>query len=151
MVEDARPEGGGLPEAFPGDWIVEVAVRSLPVYGRSEEFLRIATGLPREPEVLVPIVLELTTPVNLSAEMVSLSPGRSSETIFLSIRDGADPSLLRVDSEHDGLALELEPAGGRFFKLRVTGAPTLEGSPATVRFRLGLESVDLPVEWHASP
>ena len=40
---------------------------------------------------------------------------------------------------------------GRFFKLRVTGAPTLEGSPAAVRFRLGLETLQLPVEWHGSP
>jgi hypothetical protein len=150
-LEDAREAGGGLPEAFPGDWIVEVAVRSLPVYGRSEEFLRMTTGLTREPEVLIPIVLELKTPVNLSTERVSLSPGRSSETIFFSLREGADPATLRVDSEHEGLVLELEPAGGRFFKFRVTGAPTHEGAEAAVRFRLGRETLQQPVEWHGSP
>jgi hypothetical protein len=58
---------------------------------------------------------------------------------------------LRVDSEHEGLVLELEAAGGRFFKLRVTRAPTLEGAEAAVRFRLGRETLQLPVEWHGSP
>lgn len=148
-VEAPRPAGGGLPEALPGDWLLTVAVAGEPTYGRREENVRFTTGLAREPEVQLPVLLELLPPVNLSAERVVLSAAAPRKTIHLSVREGADPSQLRATAEPAGLKVELEPADGRFFKLHVAGSDGLEGKTAAVVFHLGLETLHLPVEWAA--
>jgi hypothetical protein len=66
-------------------------------------------------------------------------------TVFVSVRKGLDPGLLRATAEPDGLAVELESSTDRLFKLQVswTGG-ALDG--AAIRLTVGEDSVRLPVE-----
>ncbi len=150
QIEAPRPEGGGLPEALPGDWLLTVAVVGEPPYGNREESVYFTTGLAREPEVRLPILLELLPPVNLSVERLVLSPALPRETIHLSVREGADPSELRAVAEPAALKVELEPAAGRFFKVHVAGSEKLGGVRAAIVFHVGLETLHFPVEWAAA-
>jgi len=149
-LEAPREAGGGLPEASAGDWILEVGVKGEVAYGRSEQSVEFSTGLSREPVASVPVVLDLRPPVNLSMSEIVLSSGKPRETIVLSVREGADPSALRAEAESDGLQLELEPAGVRFFKVHVTGSDALGDSGGAILFHVGLETLRLPVRWDGS-
>jgi hypothetical protein len=149
-LEAPREAGGGLPEASAGDWILEVGVTGELDYGRSEQSIRFSTGLPREPVASVPVVLDLRPPVNLSTSEVVLSPRKPQETVVLSVREGADPSTLRVESDSEELRLVLEPAGVRFFKLHVTGSDALGDAGGTILFHVALETLRLPVRWDGS-
>lgn len=146
-LDAARGAGDGLPEAEPGDWVLEIAIQGEPAYGRREEAVRFATGLSQEPEVVIPVVLDLRPPVILATSELSLTPQAPTETVVLAVREGIHPSLLRAEAEPEALEFELESAGGRYFKLHVTGSDALAGQTAAIVFHVGLETMRLPVEW----
>jgi hypothetical protein len=151
IVSARRLEGKealqGLPEPWYGDWLIELGVTDQPRYGHSNQTIRFTTGLTREPEVEIPVMVNLSPPVNVSVESLELQAAGGvphTETLLISVRRGLDPSLLAVEAEPSLIGVELEPAGGRRFKLHVTwsGGEEREGS---IRFRLGSESYRLPV------
>ena len=147
-VEEKRPEGGGLPEAEAGDWVLAVHVAGPPPYGnRVEESVAFETGLPSEPFVRIPVLAQLEPPVSLSRETISLTSRRPRQTIVVTMRSGADPDWLRVESRPDSLATELEELDGRHFKLHVRGEPGLESAEPEVLLHVGQETIRIPVEW----
>jgi hypothetical protein len=77
-----------------------------------------------------------------------LSPrgGRVERTFALSVREGLDPGLLRAEAEPQGLDVDLQPAGDRFYRavVRWEGTHTPE---AKIIFTLGDERIEMPVEW----
>jgi hypothetical protein len=147
-LETARPRGGGLPAAAPGDWVLEVRFRDdMTVYGRVEEQLRFRTGLARQPEMTVELESNLQAPVTLSTKSLVLDRTEDGArgTVFVSVRKGLDPGLLRVEVEPAGLDVEIEPSTERLFKLQVSWAGgALSG--ASIRLAVGEDSVVLPVE-----
>jgi hypothetical protein len=146
-LTEPRPAGDGLPEILPGDWLFEVAVTGEPAYGAQRASIRFATGLSREPLTAVAVTTDLRSPVNLSKSSVVLSAEAPSDTIVVSVREGADPAALRVEARPPALQVELEPVAGRFFRVEVAGSDALSGQPAAIIFRLGAEQLRLPVEW----
>ena len=147
-LEAARPRGGGLPAAAPGDWVLELRFRDdRTVYGRLETQLRFRTGLTRQPEMTVEVESNLQAPVTLSTERLVLdrTADGARGTVFVSVRKGLDPGLLRVEAEPAGLSVALEPSTDRLFKLQVRwGGGALAG--AAIRLAVGEDSVRLPVE-----
>jgi len=147
-LEEARPATDGLPAGEPGDWLVEVTLTGTHSYGVKQGTLSFATGLPRQAEVTLPVVSSLQPPVQLSPERIQLSPDEagqgSTATVLFSVRAGLDPAELSVETEPQTLKVEVEPAGRRFFKARVSwnGAKFDGGS---VVFRLGQERYRVPV------
>jgi len=142
----------GLPQPWPGDWLVELEVRGQPSYGRSDQSLRFASGLPREPEVEFPVLVHLFPPVNLSTEKLVLEPaaggGVRSGSVLVSVRRDLDHAALGVEADPAEIAVRLESAGGRHYRLLVEwpeGSEAPAAREGTIRFDLGQESYRLPV------
>jgi hypothetical protein len=148
-LTEHRPPVDGLPEAFPGDWLLELGVRGWPSVGRSHETVKFSTGLSREPTVTIPLDVELRPPVNVSAVPIVLQagPGGSGRSmVVLSVRDGLDPRALAVETTPPELAARLEPAGGRMYRMYVEWAARGAGA-GRVKLRVGNEVFEVPVEW----
>jgi hypothetical protein len=137
-----RPAGDGLPTGRPGDYLLEARVVGQPPAGRSEVEVRFQTGLGRQPEVAVPVVVQVQPAVQLSDAEVVLD-GEDAKTLLVGMRSGVDSAALRARTEGDGLSAELERSGERHYKLHVrwTGQPG-EGS---VILTLGGETYRVPV------
>ncbi len=148
-LEGPRPRGGGLPEGRPGDWIIEVRFREgLAVPRTLRESVRFRTGLPVHPEVRVEVESTREAPVHLSTSRLVLASdgqGAGRGLLFASVRPGLDPARLRVEAPSP-FGVEVERTTERMFKISVrsrSGAP-VRGS---VRFSLGDDTLELPVEW----
>jgi hypothetical protein len=150
-LEEPTPPGEGLPKGEIGDWLVEVDVedRSQVVSGRSRAELRFKTGLKRQPEVSIPITVDLRPPVNLSVpRLVFLPPAEgevASRTVVATVRRGLDANTLEVETGHPALKAELEPVGPRRFNVHFSWTGEELGD-AAVLFRVGPESHQLPVK-----
>ena len=153
-IEEERPAGEGLPAARPGDWLLEIHVTGPLQYERRREELKFKTGLERQPEMTIPVVLALRPPVNLSVEKLELLPpaeGKpSSATLLVSVRRGLSVSDLQVVAEPEVLSVRLEPTGGRFYKAHVSWKDG-ELTEGAVVFRIGEEQLRVPVTPAAIP
>ena len=143
LTERRRTEGR-IPPGRPGDWLLEVEIGDGHPYGRAAESLRFKTGLPREPEVEVPIVLDLQLPVTLSKNEVVLQRPDSTEMILISIRRDLDVDRLEVEAQPAAIQARLERSG-RHYKMHVSWEANDAGVEGTITLRLGDESVQLPV------
>lgn len=149
-----RPGATGIPTGKPGDWVVEVTLVGRPDYGRHAAEIGFSTGLPREPEVRIPVTADLTPPVSLSRERIEIPwPAEveaATATVLVQVRLGLDPSSLTASSENAGLAVVLERAGPRGFKLAARWTESRPPDGAVV-LRIGDESVRIPVAAAAGP
>jgi hypothetical protein len=150
-LEQKRPPSDGLPVGRPGDYLLEVEAERPPEIPseRTRAQLSFKTGLKRQPEVTIPINIDLRPPVILSTKRLLLAPPADGEvtngTILVSVRPGLNPGLLRAEASPDSLKVELEPAGSRRFKAHVSwDGGKLEGG--AVIFNVGGESHELPVQ-----
>lgn len=147
-VEQPRVGVDGLPPGMPGDWLVEVTIDPSAPYGRFRESVQLKTGLERQPELTIPVVVTRQAPVQLSTNRVAfpseLDPKEQPQTVLLTVRRDLDPTGLTVETDSDLLKVELEPSGRRGYKVRVRweGADRPHGA---ITFRLGEESYELPV------
>jgi hypothetical protein len=149
---DASVRAEGLPPGRDGDWMIEVRFADAPRFGKSRESVTFRTGLARQPEVTVPVWIDLSPPVNAPDRIVlrPASSGGAEGDIVLSVRDGLDPAALKADAEPEGLVVELESAGARFYRVHVGwGGGGL--TAAAVTFRVGDEALRVPVEWQPPP
>jgi hypothetical protein len=144
-----RPGTTGMPTGKPGDWVVEAAIGDAPGYGRHTAELVLDTGLGREPVVRIPVTVDVLPPVTLSQESLLIpwpatDPAAARGTVHAQLRQGLDPTRLQAEGDPPSLAVELERAGPRGFKIaaRWTESRTPEGA---VVLRIGSESVRIPV------
>lgn len=150
-LEEKRPPSDGLPLGQPGDYLLEVKLgepTESPT-GRTRAQLTFKTGLKRQPEVTIPITVDLRPPVNLSTQRLLLAPPAEGEvaegTVLVTVRPGLDPNKLQAEARPGALKVELEPAGPRRFKAHVfwDGAALAEGA---ITFMVGGERLKLPVQ-----
>jgi len=148
LLEEPRPGGDGVPPAMPGDWLVGVTLGPSAPYGRFRESLQVKTGLERQPELTIPVIVTRQAPVRLSAERVVFpresDPSEQPQTVLLSVRRDLDPTNLTVETDSDLLMVVLEPSGQRGYKVRVRWEGD-ERPHGAITFRLGNESYELPV------
>lgn len=135
----------GLPATRPGDWIVEVELAGPVPYGRSSETVQFRTGLPRQPEVSLPVFVDAQPPVRLSVSPLELPASADADaTVVVTVRRGLDAAGLDVAADTDALALELERSGPQAYKLHVRRTRASSGG-AQIAFRVGGETYSLPV------
>jgi hypothetical protein len=147
-LEQSRPGADGMPAGMPGDWLVGVTLGPSAPYGRFRESLKLKTGLERQPELTIPVLVTRQAPIRLSAERVAfpreVDPGQQPQTVLLTVRRDLDPTALTVETDSELLTVELEPSGRRGYKVHVRwqGEDRPRGA---ITFRLGEESYELPV------
>jgi hypothetical protein len=150
-LEQDRPPLDGLPLGRTGDYLVEVEVDGEPETrgGRARAELTFKTGLKRQPQVAIPITVDLRPPVSLSTEKLILTPPATGEitesTVLVTVRPGLDPNRLQAEAAPESLKVELKPAGPRRFKAHVSwdGGKLEQGE---ITFRVGTEKYKLPVQ-----
>jgi hypothetical protein len=154
-LDAKRPPSDGLPLGLPGDYLLEVKIAEPPENraSRIRANVTFKTGLERQPEVSIPVTVDLRPPVSLSAGKLLLdSPAEgevTEKTVLVTVRPGLDPNRLKAAAHPESLKVELKPAGPRQFKAHVywDGRALEEGF---VTFSIGGESHGLPVQSLAS-
>jgi len=145
-VREVEAASDGLPAASVGDWILEVSLEGQPPYGNSHQQVSFSTGLDRQPTVTLAILAEVAAPVQLPVERLLLPEidGSAGGTLAFAVREGLDPSGLRIEAQPAGLGVELRPGTGRAFEARVRwkGGPLVGGK---LIFRVGDEVYEIPV------
>jgi len=148
-IEEARPAEGGLPAALPGDWLLQAELEGDVDYGRLRENMTFKTGLTRQPEITVPVLVTLRPPLHLSVNQVELPQPDGGEpstaTVVISVRRGLDPATLTARAVPEALQVSLEPSGGdRFYKAHVSwdGGDISGGG---IEFSVGGKQMNLPV------
>ncbi len=148
-LTERRSFGGTIGPARPGDWLLHVRLRPTEVYGATRHEILFKTGLPREPEVVVPLWTVVRPPVNLSVGTLELVPDAAAATwtaeLLATVRRDLDRADLVVESRPDDLVVLLEPAGPRHLRIRVSWTPHDVTGPGAIVFRIGAERVELPV------
>ena len=148
-LENPLPVLQGLPQAWSGDWLLEISLAGRPEYGRTQQEIRFKSGLSREPLVTVPVVTNLQGAVIVSPDRLELKAGPDGQTaegiVSLSVRPGLDPQALIAEARPSSLSVELQHTRTRFYKAHIRWDG--EGSPeGTVTFKIGEEHVELPVQ-----
>lgn len=150
-VEVSEPGGNGFPPAAPGDWIVEVRLDDSSQWGVSREELHFRTGLAREPEVKVPVIVTVISPVSFRPDSLVLpmpSPGQRSEATILAVvrRDRASEQL-RAEVSPEAFHVSLSKTGARHYQAvvswKASGPETVRDG--TVTFLIGEDSLAVPV------
>jgi hypothetical protein len=150
-LEEPTPPGEGLPKGQIGDWLVEVAIddSGRTSTGRTRDELRFKTGLKRQPEVSIPITVDLRPPVNLSVPRLVLIPPAegevASKTVMATVRRGLEANALKVETGNPALEAKLDLVGPRRYEVHFTWNGEELGD-ASVLFRVGSESHRLPVK-----
>lgn len=143
-LEDRRALPPGLPEGRPGDWLVhfELAADTPPGTSRHEVFL--TTGLEGDPEISLPVWIQVLPVVSLPVDRLLLARGEGSLQGIL--RVGYDPAALQVDADPPVLDLGLEWTGPRQFRIEAVlreGVEVSEGGGKIV-FRVADEAYSIP-------
>lgn len=139
---------GELPDPEPGDMILEVSVAENAPRTQGSQSVTFRSGLPREPEVTIPVSVVLEVPFRVTPSPLVLRPaaeGTKERTGVLSatLRPGLAKEKLTAVASPDPFSVKLEPIGNREYRALVTWKPS---SPDAARegnviFRLGEESL----------
>jgi hypothetical protein len=147
LVEVAEPESAGLPEARPGDVVLEVSAVGEVPEGHHKQTLRFGTGLPTEPHIEVPVGVFLPARLKVAADQVHFGPpeadGLRRAVVLVSMREDMGAGSLAVEGP-EGLQATIETAGARRYHVRLTWAAKGEPSGTAV-FRAGSASTSLPI------
>jgi hypothetical protein len=150
-VEQPEPAQGRFPAADPGDWVLEVGVGDGLPAGTNRESVRFKTGLPREPEVTVPVLVRVVPPITVRPRRLVLAdPGtkkRAEGELMAVVRNGKENQEFSVDAAPETFEVRLEQTGTRHYRAFVTWDPEGPESPRSgvVTLRLGEETVSVPV------
>lgn len=136
----------GTPMPSVGDWRLDLSIGDDAPYGWSVTEVTLKTGLPRQPSIVIPVRVERAPPVDLSKNVVQLpATGPFEDAVLVSVRSTLDPTLLEVETEAGGVDLQLEPAGGSHYRLKVLwNGKKFPKSP--IVFVLGDERLEVPFE-----
>lgn len=146
-VVSAGEREEGLPEAQPGDWVLELDPSGEPEPGNYQASVVFKTGLPREPEVTVPAYVSVRGVFTVSPREAVVTP--PAETVVLvAVRPDTDPDSVRVTAKPEGVHAELEKTSARAFRLHVSwkgeGAPPASGE---VTVASGEKTETIPVRF----
>lgn len=149
----AAPEAAveGLPAAIPGDYVISVLVDHAPV-GSTAQSITFKTGLTRESQMTIPVMVTVRAPVILQPNELILQPkpdaaDEATGQILAAVREDLDPKTLVVTADDKAFVVTLDPPGERAFKLVVAWKSKGKKTPTEtkIHLRLGEDSVDLPV------
>jgi hypothetical protein len=150
-VTEPEPPIEGLPATLPGDYVLSVLVQQAPV-GTSSQQLTFNTGLTREPQVTVPVVVTVRPAVILQPNDLILQPkvdeaGAATGQVLAAVREDLDPKGLTFAADNPAFAVRVENPGERAFRLIVDWKANGKKTPteSKIRFSVGGETVDLPV------
>ncbi len=151
-VEQPEVLGEGLPAGQPGDYIIDVSVADDAPRTQGGFQVRFKTGLPREPEVTVPVSVVLQNAMRIVPTFLFLPPQREETTpatgvLTAMVRPGLSKEPLRATASPEAFSVRVEPDGPRKYKAMVTWTPK---GPDTAKegnvvFRLGEESTTVLV------
>jgi hypothetical protein len=151
-VEADEPAVDGLPAAVPGDILLAVRAEGAPV-GTSVVNVSFKTGMTREPQVTIPVTVNVQPVVTVQPNDLILNPNpngaeSASGEALVAVREDLDPKKVTVVSDVPAFVVRVDPPGERAFRVFVewsgkgkTAAPT----SALIHIRVGKENVDLPV------
>lgn len=147
-VADGEKMIEGVPEAQPGDWLVEVKPKTMPEPGSYNGELSFDTGLPREPRVTVPLLASVRKALTASPAEVLLR-GATESIVLVAARPDVDLEALKATPSAPDLEAVLERSAQRTFRLHVRwkGDPSAPPSAASVRLASGSASVEIPVRF----
>lgn len=155
-VTEAGPAVEGLPAAVPGDYVISVLVQHAPV-GSTAQNITFRTGLPREAQMTIPVLVTVRPPVVLQPNELILqpkpdAPSEASGQILAAVREDLDPKTLVVTSDDKAFVVTIDPPGERAFKVSVDWKGKGKKSPTEtkVHLRVGDDTVDLPVRVNLS-
>jgi hypothetical protein len=148
-AEEAAVEG--LPVAVPGDVVLSVRAHAAPV-GTSVVNVSFKTGLTREPQVTIPVTVNVQPVVTLQPNDLILDPNPNVPlgargNVLVAVREDLDPKSVTVVSDVPAFVVRVDPPGERAFRLFVDWAGKGPSEPTTtfLHIRVGGETVDLPV------
>ena len=145
-VREPAPAVQDLPSVNPGDWLIEIRLDGQPTYGSRREHVEFKTGLERQPQVRLDVITEFAAPVRFAVDRLFLQPRgeQVGESLGVTVRQGLDPSALRVDARPEGLTAELVSGEGQAMTARVLwqGGRLDEGK---LIFRIADEQVEIAV------
>lgn len=150
-VETEEPGQGRVPKASPGNWIVEVAVDEgdAPA-GTTRTDVTFKTGLEREPEVSIPVIVSVIPAVVVNPERLRLKPegvgDRLTGTILAVVRNDLRGQELVVDASSDGIEVRTDSAGPRRYRVFTSMLSSSLKPDAHLTFRVGDKSVQVPLD-----
>lgn len=151
-VEGAEPAARDLPAALPGDWIIDVQVAdNADSKAAPGQHVRFTTGLPREPEVTIPVSVVFqtamrATPTPLLLPLPTGEAKQSDGMVTTIVRPGLGKEKLEVTAAPSAFGVKLEPDGPRKYKATVTWKAGADApKDGTVTFRVGKDSLAVPV------
>jgi hypothetical protein len=145
FVESRRVAADGIPTAVRGDWILRAALKSetLPT-GRTQEWVRFATGLPREPEITIALATDLQPPVTLNLPALTMVAGQP-KVVLASLRQDLEyPQPIEITAS-EGLTARIEPSRRRFFKIVLEWNGDVPVAAAELKLEVAGESQTVPV------
>ena len=147
----------GLPAAKPGDVILSVQAGAVPV-GNHQENVTFKTGLPREPQITIPVTAFVAPVASLQPAELILNPAPGTPEgatgqVLASIREDLDPKQLTVTSDAPAFAVHVDPPGERAFRVIVEWKGKGQHAPTTttIHIKVGAETIDLPVRVNRAP
>jgi hypothetical protein len=155
-VETEEPGTGGFPTALPGDWILELALDESAPEGHTRANVGFSTGLPREPQVKVPVQVSVLAPVNIRPKSLLVSPAASGEglqgEVMAVLRAGLSPEELEIDSTPEVVKVEKEKTGARHFRVRATLPESAMADNPKLVVRVGEGwRIEIPIVTGATP
>lgn len=156
QLSSRRTEAGeslpGLPAAQAGDWLVEARVAGEVPGRQAAAEIRFKTGLPREPEVKIPVFARVFPEISLSPQQIRIpypdDPGRpASAMAWVTIRQDLDPAGITAETSSKAFRATLSPTGPKVLRLDVSWSPDAEGAPmeGLLTLKLGSATATAPI------
>ena len=150
-VTEAEPASEGLPATLPGDYVLSVQAAGAPV-GSSAQSISFKTGLTREPQVSIPVLVMVRPPMvvqpqELILQPVKESPAAASAEVVASVREDLDPKAVQATAGDKAFTVTIENPGERALRIKVDWARKGKSAATETKIHLEVagESVDVPV------
>jgi hypothetical protein len=131
-IEVEEPGDGRFPKASPGNWIVRAEVDADAPHGTTRTEVTFKTGLEREPEVTLPIIVAVVPSVVVNPERLRLDQegagGRLTGSLVAIVRMDLRGEELVVEASSDAVEVSTESAGVRRYRIHAS-IPTGSLSP----------------------
>jgi len=149
-VERPEPAIEGLPDVAAGDFVVELsAPGETPAGGSFSGSLTFDTGLPREPQISVPLYAYVKARITVSPREVILRPG-AEQTVLVALRVDVNLEEVTATAEPPGFKTSLERTNARTLRLHVSlddrTQPPPDSGAITLRAGSATASVDVRVQ-----